>query len=334
MAVSDSKTASGGWTRLDADNHAVIGAVAAGAQIDVEQSRISAGGSVAVNTLVKTTESYVTGEAADKSRVEAWDGIGMSADDGSHNIAGAGSLAGAGGGAVGAAIAVNTVIDTTKSHTENAELSAGSMTFDVHDDVAGDSDRITFDLPHHLGNGDRLIYRQGAAGDIGLVDGGSYYVTVFDDNTVTLSESVGGPTVDLTQSLDASVHSFTKGGKQLDFDLTSVTIGDGDNSLTFAATHGLVQGEAVMFSNADGSIDGLRHERSYYVIRIDDHTIRLAESVEQAAAGEALDIALLDDGEPRWNGLKITSSTPPVASIRPRTRSLSQENTSYRRVTW
>jgi hypothetical protein len=104
-------TGTGNKVSLTATNESINGNVVLGGQGAFREESASIGGSFAVTTVVNATESYIKG-----STVRTLDDdISLSATDRSITGAGAGSFQWAGTAAVGAAVAVNTVVRSTSA---------------------------------------------------------------------------------------------------------------------------------------------------------------------------------------------------------------------------
>ncbi|MEO1134410.1 MAG: hypothetical protein AAFX40_17115, partial [Cyanobacteria bacterium J06639_1] len=102
------------------------------------------------------------------------------------------------------------------------------------------------------------------------------------------------------QTLPANV-SFSPQGSTTTFDPTGlVNLEDGEvdavdvvNNAIVIDTHGLVTGQTVRYSTGGGdAIGGLADSTDYYAIVLDDNTIQLAATFEQATAGTPTAIAL------------------------------------------
>jgi len=65
------------------------------------------------------------------------------------------------------------------------------------------------------------------------------------------------------------------------------------NALTFTAAHGRQTGDAVVYQNGTGTqVEGLVSNTTYYCIRVDASTMRLARSAADAVAGTAITLSL------------------------------------------
>jgi hypothetical protein len=293
--IDSSAVSAGGQVLLDSKNVSITGNVAVGAQ---GAENFALGGSVAVNTIVKTTEAYTSGTGTDPSSVTAWGDISLSAEDLAIVVDAAGSLQiSKGTAAAGAAVTVNTVVDTVKTYSEHSDLQSGMLQVEASTVIDETAKTIRFASPHHLQDGDVVVYHKTGDGDMGLENGEEYDVIFIDPYTIQIKES-GGEALSLKQTVGSAEHSFRKTSKTFDFDLSTVTVNDTNNTLSFSKLHHFLQGEAVVYYNEEGSIKGLSHERTYYVILVDGNTLKLAETKALADSGEAVDIALATDGQP------------------------------------
>ena len=79
----------------------------------------------------------------------------------------------------------------------------------------------------------------------------------------------------------------------------------GGDTIDFSQAHGLQTGDAVIFNNPTfndpnlNEIDGLKHGKTYYVIKVDDDSIKLAATADDAKAMSS--IALDATGADRRN---------------------------------
>ena len=105
---------------MTASSESIIGNIVLSGQGAFGEDTASVGGSFAVNTIVNQTESTIRGSTV--RAVTA--GIDLSATDRSIAVAGAGALQVAGTAAVGAAVAVNTIVSSTAATIVNSTLEA------------------------------------------------------------------------------------------------------------------------------------------------------------------------------------------------------------------
>ncbi|MEI8370631.1 MAG: Ig-like domain repeat protein [Planctomycetia bacterium] len=79
----------------------------------------------------------------------------------------------------------------------------------------------------------------------------------------------------------------------LGLDQGATISGVSSNALTFTAPHGRQTGDAVLYQNGTGTlINGLVANSTYYCIRVDASTMRLARSAADALAGTAITLSL------------------------------------------
>ncbi|TAN47733.1 MAG: LEPR-XLL domain-containing protein, partial [Methylococcaceae bacterium] len=150
-------------------------------------------------------------------------------------------------------------------------------------------DVITFPGAHGFRSGQTITY---VAPDKvvtpligGLIEGADYQVIKLDDNRIQIARN--GKVVDLTSD-QAGTHWF---GSYLAFDPSNST-GSGSGSInttadtvTFTGIHNWQTGDKIVYRN-DGTqaIGGIGASKVLYVIRIDDTTIKLADSAAMAQA--------------------------------------------------
>jgi hypothetical protein len=186
----------------------------------------------------------------------------------------------------------------------------------VHVDVAQHT--ITFAAPHSFHDGQAVSYlgaysvadedgNEQNAGVDGLEQGKTYYVITISGNNsaIRLAESPGGPAVDLVGA-GVGTQAFLYEKDRVSFSPKGA-VDSKSNTIAFGAAHGFSTGEAVIYrtdptitrsnslggeavSGLDVPIDGLSDGGTYFVVKVDDHTIRLVSS--RAAADEAAPIDL------------------------------------------
>lgn len=113
-----------------------------------------------------------------------------------------------------------------------------------------------------------LIYSNGGGNSIApLVNGSTYYVQeVLDANRIRLKLALNSTSyINLTAAGTGTAHSFI-----------FATVNISENTL-YIANHGLVDGQAVRYSNNGGTtIPGLSNNQTYYIKKVDNSIIRLA----------------------------------------------------------
>lgn len=129
--------------------------------------------------------------------------------------------------------------------------------------------------------------------------------------TVTLSActDISGVSIALEQEVAPEVWQDV--GNQSTVSVVSKTFADADvNSGTEAITttaHGFVTGDAVQYDcDGAGIVTGLTDGTTYYVIRVDADTLKLATSAALASAGTAVNVTQPSGGD----GHYLTSLAP------------------------
>ena len=149
---------------------------------------------------------------------------------------------------------------------------------------------LQFSDPHLLSNGDVVTYTfDGDSDTSGLISGTGYYVFIVDAYTVKLLHT---PLSILT--LDPSVATGTNHTFRVPFDPaagTSTASVNESETIKLGYSHGFNTGTEVIYSHGgDQSIGGLANKSSYYVIRVDNQNIRLADSYADSLDGIALNL--------------------------------------------
>jgi hypothetical protein len=128
------------------------------------------------------------------------------------------------------------------------------------------TDTITINSHGFLANQPVKYQVNGGTAITPLQDNATYYVkTVVDANRIQLSQSLGGPVIDLTSAGTGTNHSFIY-----------VVVNLTEDSL-YIPGHNLVTGSKVVYSNSGGtSIGGLTSGATYYIYRVDNNIVKLA----------------------------------------------------------
>lgn len=83
-----------------------------------------------------------------------------------------------------------------------------------------------------------------------------------------------------------------------------------NNTITITS-HGLGTGRAVFYSDEGGTVvTGLTDATKYFVIRVDDDTIKLATTESNAAAGTAIGFSALGNGTQKLNTFHVVQWNP------------------------
>jgi hypothetical protein len=176
---------------------------------------------------------------------------------------------------------------------------------------------ITTIAPHNLYNGMSVVYSNGGGATVsGLVNGNTYYVMNSTQYTISLSLAsspltaisltAGTGTQTLTSTEDASdgsfylistvpdAYTFTMPANaqilrnSVTFDATTSVIQNANVILT-STVHKTITGAPVVYNNGGGtSVGGLTSGTTYYAIRVDPTTLKLATTRANALAGTAI----------------------------------------------
>jgi autotransporter-associated beta strand protein len=158
------------------------------------------------------------------------------------------------------------------------------------------SDTVLITPFHNYAVGQRLRYQTGGGAPIGgLSDSGDYFAIPVDDVAVRLAVSrenaLAGVAIDLTNGATGSGHQFTAN------DVDTIA------NLIVSPAHEIETGEKLTYRKGDGNtIAGLNDGAEYFAIRLDDHTIRLANTLSDASTGVSID--LLSTGSGTMQGLE------------------------------
>jgi hypothetical protein len=204
------------------------------------------------------------------------------------------------------------------SRYENREVEFDSRLSEDGGGIDVSQEKITFNSSHNFFDGQEIIYDNNGNGSLGigtfgqlnsntgrfLVPNSSYYASVINENSIRIYPTIkdfnsGINTVGFTTIGTSGIHKFkTKQGFTItDFSIidpgkgysnrklrinSSSGISTNNNSFIFK-NHGFLDGELVEYSVEDSSsvgtpISGLSTNSSYYVIKIDDDTFRIANA--------------------------------------------------------
>lgn len=194
--------------------------------------------------------------------------------------------------------------------------------------VDATADTITLGYQHNFITGDTVVYSSGGAQAIGgLTSGETYHVIYVDDMTIklasTLAQAQSGTAVNLSlPTANGNSHSI-----RLDIGVTGLDAGDEytvrlaydqtsaagqaqrlvcADTIRFAADHGFVTGEEVVYNAEGGAIGELIDGQRYFVVVLDATTIQLALTAEDAASGDVLSI---DPSAGTGSGHSLSSAT-------------------------
>ena len=173
---------------------------------------------------------------------------------------------------------VNLINRDTKAIIGNQESVLGRGQFAPNTGVNGATCTIDLGYDHGFATGDAVLYSNGGGNSIGgLVDGDTYYVRLVDSKTVKLARSL------LEASEDASTN----------FAIGDVDGAEGVETIDLGYDHGFQTGDAVVYQDGgDEDIGGLTDGQIYYVIRVSDTVVQLAELLDDALADSPVPLDL------------------------------------------
>ena len=205
-------------------------------------------------------------------------------------------------------------IGTTNKHAYTNSQIAGHGVINTSA-LTGD----TFTLAGHgFEDGDEIIYTASGTARTGLVSGEKYYIRDKGTNTFKISASKGGAAITIGGgATDGSANdTFMKtnnvasGGifkikSTHEFDTTQtvtetaktvtsvITAADNNVNMT---NHGFVTGDAVTYTTTSAA-GGLTNGTTYFVVRNDDDSFKLATTYANAKAGTPTTIAIGSNGD-------------------------------------
>jgi hypothetical protein len=155
----------------------------------------------------------------------------------------------------------------TLSPTVNLTTPSAS-TDDTFSKVIVNISTNTLTIPSHgfLANQPIRYQTNGGSPIAPLQNNATYYVkAVVDSNNITLSQSLNGPTIDITAAGTGVGHSFV-------YVVVNVT----EDSL-YVPGHDLVTGQKIIYSNGGGtSIGGLTSGAQYFISKVDNNIVKLS----------------------------------------------------------
>jgi hypothetical protein len=142
---------------------------------------------------------------------------------------------------------------------------------------------------HDLVTGSKVVYSNGGGTSIGgLTNGATYFTFKVDNNIIKITTNKEGTNVVNLTSLGTGNHSLSL--NQVDFGTDTISI----------PSHGFSQGELVQYDSVgQTAIGGLTSGNPYYVILVDGDNIRLANTLELANAGTAVNLTTAGVGRHR-----------------------------------
>ncbi len=187
----------------------------------------------------------------------------------------------------------NLVDRNTKAIMGNQESVLGHGDFAPGTGVNDQENTIDLGYDHGLKTGDTVVYSNGGGSSIGgLIDADPYYVRVTNSRTVKLARSVE----------EANEDPITL------FSPADVDDAQGVETIDLGYDHGFQTGDAVVYHNGgDESIGGLTDGQTYYVIRVSDTQVQLAELPDDALSDtpKPLDLDLGQGGTGAMHSLRL-----------------------------
>lgn len=167
-------------------------------------------------------------------------------------------------------------------------------------DVA--TDIITLTAEHHWQTGQSVTYDFSGGGSAigGLTQAANYIVERVDAQSIRLLNA-DGSVVDLTTAPLIGTHTltaFTEFGTE---NQLSGGVDINNDTITFARKHGYVNGDRLVYQ-ADGTpIGGLTSGLGLvYVLRVDDYTIKLADTYSDFKVGRAMNLLTSGEGAQKF----------------------------------
>jgi len=257
-------TSAHGSIAVSANSTPLLVAVgAAGAGAGGGASTLAGAGSLTLNSIANTVDAHATDSTL---RAAVGDVSVIAGESASLYAASLAVAAAPGGNAIGANVAYNYVggsFDPADpnviSYDDGVVEGTKSARVRGHDDADQDSS-VTAYL-------DRSVVTAG--GNVRVLAG-------FDDPA---QRPVPGPVAAETKPVD----------------LAQVTLAK--DTIRFGSVHGLTTGDEIVYRNGGGtSVGGLSDGRTYYALKVDDSTIKLAASRDDALAGQALGLSSTGSG--------------------------------------
>jgi hypothetical protein len=160
-------------------------------------------------------------------------------------------------------------LSTSPTLTPKVDLTSPSVsTDDTFAKVIINTATNTLTIPSHgfLANQPIRYQTNGGSPIVPLQNNATYYVKqVVDNNTITLSQSLNGPVIDLTSAGTGVGHSFVY-----------VVVNVVEDSI-YIPGHDLVTGQKVVYSNGGGTtIGGLTNGAQYFIFKVDNNIVKLS----------------------------------------------------------
>src|SRR5262245_44160631 len=148
---------------------------------------------------------------------------------------------------------------------------------------------------HGLSTGQAVVYHFVDGNPLGpLADNQIVYVIKVDADTIQLADAANGPALTIPDHVIASHYTLTAIDAHPTRQFTDTDVVNGSITLM---NHGLQTGQAVVYRAGSSQAiqvgpDGLPSDVVYYAIRVNENTVKLARSFDEARAGAATAIPI------------------------------------------
>ena len=263
-------------------NNIVLG-LAGGLPVGGEAAKFAVSGAVTVVSMNNHTLARID----DGAFVDADGTVDVKAVDNVLNVNIVGGIVQGRSLGFGITAGINLIDRDTKAIIGNQESVLGRGEFAPNTGVNDVDNTIDLGYSHGFTTGDAVVYSNGGGESIGgLTDGETYYVRVINSSTIRLARSI-------EEANEDEVIFFSP--DNVDDATNAETINLGYN-------HGYQTGDAVVYRNGGGeSIGGLNDGQTYYIIRVSDTEVQLAELLDDALSETPfpvdLDLTLGGSGE-------------------------------------
>ncbi|MCX5734321.1 MAG: LEPR-XLL domain-containing protein, partial [candidate division NC10 bacterium] len=292
---------------------------------------VGVGGAVAIATVNNTTDAVIGSGTTLVPTLTVTGALSATATHTGVTTTVADGTAGGESAAIGIALGLNVVADTTLATTARDVTAGGAVTFAAHASAATSTDAkasaagapeeaskkeftpdkvdlttntITLGTGPVYKTGQAVTYSAGGGTAIqGLTDGATYYV-ISDGKTGTIkladseAHAASGTAIDFgNTTAPTGTQSLTPQPYKREFDASTKVSATAD-TIDLGAGQKFTTGQAVTYSAGGGSaIGGLTSGTTYYVIASDTTgTVKLAATAADARAGKAIDLTSASTG--------------------------------------
>ncbi|NEU80298.1 DUF4347 domain-containing protein [Nostoc sp. UIC 10630] len=225
-----------------------------------------------------TAQSDVILNATSTAEIDAFALGGAGAGAGSAGAGLTGALAGAGAGTINT---INLEIEASIKNTSTVDADTGIVTLTALDtsQIKADAGGVAVAIAASAGAG---AAGSGAIGAALANNTVSNTVVAFVDNSL------------VTAAGDVNLTATAKSQTDETFDFATAAVNATNNTITYT-NHGLKTGDRVIYrnlGNAGQQLGGLEDGQSYFVIKVDDNTIKLMATNAETTASEPAAIDL------------------------------------------